>query len=53
MSLDSLTPKFKDMKICTDEELERATQSMVDFEEAKLQEENFQVFSLPSGMIFQ
>ena len=48
MSLDSLTPKILDMDICTNDDLERARQS-VDEIAAK----DYQVFSIPGGQVYQ
>lgn len=48
MSLDSLTPKFLEMNVCIEEDLERARQSLNDVERS-----DFQLFTIPGGQIFQ
>ena len=48
MSLDSLAPKFLELGVCTDKELERARKSLEEVERI-----DYQVFSFPGGQIFQ
>jgi len=48
LSLDSLAPKFLELGVCTDEELERARKSLEEVER-----NHYQVFSFPGGQMFQ